>query len=402
MLSLLKLVVELSNLDGALDRVRKVRLVLSCLHVNFCLTLFGYTQWCDERGSVIVLASLGRPSALFSSQNGKLANPCNKSLMSPTFMKALCLAYISSALVTFAQTQQTVDETSFRPRVTPQQGMEIQKSVSDYILQSKRVDVSGHVRDGTIVRPYSRQPAGGITSGDKLAADLWGIAAVALVGVIDYGLQKWEKRKSVPTVETLRDGSVHGTPDTAATAKDQQQPKSGSPIAFMANSNPNLKFIFVDSYIRHLREVEPSRFAQLVYESIERSRAAGTAYGFKHPKVGRVGIVSSSYLIYDNQGTDLIVEIVEESNNSDIAVGDIIFGCNGQMLAPNSGLGRLIYNSPNPVGTHSLRVIRNGEIKETTFTTTEFVPTVSQTWELQNDEACYEVALNSLMNSIKK
>lgn len=322
--------------------------------------------------------------------------------MRANLTKALFFAYLSFILVADAQTQQPVDYSYTSPRITEQQGMEIQKTVSDYILQSKRVDVSGYVREGSIVRPYSRQPAGGITPADKLEADLWGIAAVALVGVIDYGLQKWEKRKSGATFETLRQESVIRIPDKVATTPLPQEQKKDVKVATSGtNLSPDLKFVFVDDYITHLQNTEP-RFAQLVDESIKRNRSAGTAYGFKGLKFGRAGIVSRIYLIENNQGIAVIAEIVEKSDNPNIFVGDLIIACNEQKLAPNAVLRRLIYNSPNPVGTHSLRVIRGGTIKDIRFATIEFLPSVSETLELQNDEACYEVALSSLINSLKK
>jgi hypothetical protein len=77
----------------------------------------------------------------------------------------------------------------FRPRISADATLDIQRNVANMVLRNKEVHVSSYVRQGTNVRAHTRQPPGGFTFGDNVEANLWGAAVIA----IDYGLQKWDR-----------------------------------------------------------------------------------------------------------------------------------------------------------------------------------------------------------------
>ena len=60
-------------------------------------------------------------------------------------------------------------------------------------LQQSSVHVDGYMRGNSQVRPYDRQPPGGITFDNKLKAEGQGIAAALGAILIDLGIQKFDE-----------------------------------------------------------------------------------------------------------------------------------------------------------------------------------------------------------------
>jgi len=84
---------------------------------------------------------------------------------------------------------------SFSPRVPPAFAAEAASRTYDFVLDQKRVDVSGYWRGQTFVPPYTRQPPGGFTLGDRTEAVAWGAAAAGALYGLDWLGQKLEEQE---------------------------------------------------------------------------------------------------------------------------------------------------------------------------------------------------------------
>ena len=83
----------------------------------------------------------------------------------------------------------------YKPRVSTELIGSAAEKTYNYVLDQKRVDVSGYVRDNTYVNSYTRQPPGGVTFDDKLEAAGWASAVAAGIFAVDWVDQKLEQRK---------------------------------------------------------------------------------------------------------------------------------------------------------------------------------------------------------------
>jgi hypothetical protein len=85
--------------------------------------------------------------------------------------------------------------TEYKPRVPVELVGAAATKTYNYMLDQKRVDVSGHIRGDTYVNPYTRTPPGGLTFDDKLEAAGWAGAVAASIMTLDWLDQKLEERK---------------------------------------------------------------------------------------------------------------------------------------------------------------------------------------------------------------
>lgn len=83
----------------------------------------------------------------------------------------------------------------YTPRISDRAIAEVGSKVYDAVLDDKRVDVKGYMRDGTYVRPHDRQPPGGFTASDKVEAGAGALGVALFIKAADYVDQKYDPEK---------------------------------------------------------------------------------------------------------------------------------------------------------------------------------------------------------------